>query len=363
MAMKRTALYDEHKKMGGKLIDFFGWELPVQYEGIIEEHESVRNNAGIFDVSHMGEVVVIGKESLAFVNYLVTNDVSKLSDGQVLYTMMCNEKGGVVDDLLVYKMNDQTFFLVINAGNIEKDLAWMNENSKQFDVHITDESDQYAQIAIQGPNAQNILQKIVDFNLDDLPFFCFKNNCVIEGGHCLISRTGYTGEDGFELYLGNKAVVKVWNKLLEVGQEVGLKPAGLGARDTLRFEAQLPLYGNEIDEDISPLEAGLKMFVKLDKKNFIGKEALVNQKSTRKIVGFEIKKGIPRHGYDVIKNDSIIGKVTTGYFSPTLKKNIGLALINSEYGEIGETFDIQIRNKKVPAQIISKRFYHKQYKK
>lgn len=364
--VRKTALYDEHVAAGGKIIDFAGWALPVQYEGIMEEHEAVRNAAGIFDVSHMGEVEVTGKDAFAFVQNLVTNDVSKLEDNQILYAMMCYEHGGVVDDLLVYKFNQDHYYLVINASNVEKDFAWMQEQVKGYDLTLKNLSDDVSEVAIQGPKAQEILQKIVDVDLADIGFFYCNRNVTIEGEKMLVSRTGYTGEDGFEIYASHEGIVKVWQKLLEVGKDMGLKPTGLGCRDTLRFEATLPLYGHEIDKDITPLEAGLGFFVKLDKEKFIGKDALVAQKANglpRKTIGLEMVKGIPRQGYEVLHGEEVIGVITTGYMSPTLKKNIALALVDSKYGEMGSELGVRVRKNVFPATVVNKRFYQKQYKK
>ncbi|MBL4937565.1 glycine cleavage system aminomethyltransferase GcvT [Clostridium sp. YIM B02515] len=365
--LKKTRLYDAHIKYGGKLIEFARWMLPVQYEGIIEEHEAVRNAAGLFDVSHMGEIKATGKDAFNFVQNLVTNDISVLEDNQVIYTFMCYENGGVVDDLLVYKFNKEDYLLVINASNVEKDFQWMLENKMNYEVELKNISEEISEVALQGPKAQEILQTLTAFNLDDIKFFYCRRDVVIDGIKCLVSRTGYTGEDGFEIYTNNEDITKIWNSILEAGKTYGVKPAGLGCRDTLRFEAALPLYGNEISKDITPLEAGLGFFVKLNKKSFIGKEALVRQKEEglkRKLVGFEMnERGIPRHGYEVTSNGENIGFVTTGYMSPTLKKNIGLALIDSKYTELGTEIDILIRNKSVKAKVISKKFYSKNYKK
>lgn len=365
-SVRKTALYDAHVAAGGKIIDFAGWALPVQYEGIIEEHEAVRNAAGMFDVSHMGEVEVTGKDAFAFVQNLVTNNVATLEDNQILYAMMCYEHGGVVDDLLVYKFNQEHFYLVINASNVAKDFAWMQEQSKGYDINLVNLSDDVSEIAIQGPHAQEILQKVVDVDLSDIKFFYCNRNVMIDDVKCLVSRTGYTGEDGFEVYTTHEGIVHVWNKLLEVGKDLGLKPAGLGCRDTLRFEATLPLYGHEIDQDITPLEAGLGFFVKLDGDDFIGKAALVAQKENglpRKTIGLELSKGIPRQGYEVLHGEEVIGVITTGYMSPTLKKNIALALVDSKYGEMGSELGVRVRKNVFPATVVSKRFYQKQYKK
>lgn len=364
---KKTALYEIHQKHGGKLIDFAGWVLPVQYEGILEEHEAVRNNAGMFDVSHMGEIEVKGKEAFNFVQTLVTNDISLLTDNQVIYTLMCYENGGIVDDLLVYKFNEEHYLLVVNAANLENDFEWVLQNKKNFDTEIINISDKVSEIALQGPKAQEILQKLVREKLEDIRFFFCKREILVAGINCLVSRTGYTGEDGFEIYTNNENITTLWEAIIEAGKEFGLKPAGLGCRDTLRFEAALPLYGNEISQNISPLEAGLGYFVKLNKENFIGKEALLKQKEEglkRKLVGFEMKeRGIPRHGYEVMFDNNVIGFVTTGYMSPTLKKNIGLAIIDVNYCELGTEISILIRNKPVKAEVINKKFYNKNYKK
>jgi len=358
--LKITPLYDTYKEYGGKIVEFSGWAMPVQYAGIIIEHEAVRKAAGLFDVSHMGEVEVRGSEALQFVQNLVTGDVDVLKDNQILYTLMCSENGGIVDDLLVYKFSSHHFCLVINAGNIEKDFEWMFLNKELYDVKITNCSDVVAQIAIQGPRAQKILQKITNINLDEIKFFYFKQNVLLDEIKCIVSRTGYTGEDGFEIYTTIDEVKKLWHKLLNIGEAEGLKPAGLGCRDTLRFEAALPLYGNEISKDITPLEAGLDFFVKLQKHSFIGKEALLKQKKEglkRILVGFEMKdRGIPRHGYEVTVLGEKVGEVTTGYQSPTLKKNIGFALINFKYCEIGTVIEIVIRGKSLKAIVISKKF-------
>jgi len=365
--LKKTPLFNTYSEYGGKIIEFGGWAMPVLYSGIISEHEAVRSAAGLFDVSHMGEVDIKGVEAFEFVQKLVTNDVSVLKDNQILYTLMCYENGGIVDDLLVYKFSQEHFYLVINAGNIEKDFLWMLRNKGSYDVEITNSSDLVAEIAIQGPKAQKILQKIMDVDLNEIKFFYFEKDVLVDGIKCIVSRTGYTGEDGFEIYTTIEKIEKLWHKLLKVGAIEGLKPAGLGCRDTLRFEASLPLYGDEISQDISPLEAGLGFFVKLQKQNFIGREALLKQKEEgikRKLVGFEMKdRGIPRHGYEVFILGEKIGVVTTGYLSPTLKKNIGLALIDFKYSELGTEIEIVIRGKLLKAEVVSKKFYNKNYKK
>ena len=365
--LKKTPLYNTYSEYGGKIIEFCGWAMPVQFEGIIFEHEACRNAAALFDVSHMGEVEVKGAQAFEFVQNLITNDITVLKDNQILYTLMCYTDGGVVDDLLVYKFSKEHFYLVINAGNIDKDLQWMSDNKGACEVEIANISEEVAEIAIQGPKAQEILQKLTDIDLEEIRFFHFKQDVLVDGIKCIISRTGYTGEDGFEIYTSQEKIEQLWHKLLYIGKEDGLRAAGLGCRDTLRFEACLPLYGNELSREITPLEADLGYFVKLQKHNFIGREALLKQKEEglkRKLVGFQMKdRGIPRHGYEVTINGEKIGIVTTGYLSPTLKKNIGLALIDSKYAVLGTEIEIVIRNKSLKAEVVSKKFYKKNYNK
>ncbi len=364
--MKKTPLYEKHIQLKGKMIDFGGWSLPVEYTGIIPEHEAVRTKAGIFDVSHMGEITVKGEDSEKYLQMLLTNDISLLNNNQIAYTAMCYPHGGVVDDLLVYKYSNTDYLLVVNASNTEKDYQWMKENIFG-NTEILNVSENYAQLALQGPLAEAILQKLTRKNLNEIEFYYFSDNVKIGNIEALVSRTGYTGEDGFELYFAYDKAEEMWDMILEAGKDEGLIPAGLGSRDTLRFEASLPLYGHELDENITPLEAGLGFFVKLNKENFIGKEALAKQKSEglqRKIVGFEmIDRGIPRNNYEVYAEGKKIGYVTTGSFSPTLKKNIGLALINSAYSKEGTEIEILIRNKNSKAKVIKKPFYSKKYKK
>jgi glycine cleavage system T protein (aminomethyltransferase) len=364
MDAKKTPLYDEHVRLGGNVVDYAGWYLPIQYEGLVPEHEAVRNKVGLFDVSHMGEITIKGKDALAFVDYLMTNDISKVVDNQIVYTFMCQPDGGVVDDLLVYRLGQEDFYLVVNASNTDKDYKWILDQKNDFEVEIANISDTVGEVAIQGPLAQKVLQKLTKTDLDKITFFTLDRNVDVNGVNCMVSRTGYTGEDGFEIYTTNEGVVKVWKDLLEAGKEEGIMPTGLGCRDTLRFEASLPLYGHEMSETITPLEGGFKYFVKLDKESdFIGKEALNKQWSEglkRKLAGFEMMgRGIPREGYEIQKDGKKIGHVTTGYMSPTLKKNIGNALIETEFTELGTEVDIMIRKKPVKAKIISKRFLKK----
>ncbi len=364
--MKTTPLYEKHLELKGKIIDFGGWALPVEYSGILSEHEAVRTRAGLFDVSHMGEITVKGEDAEKYLQMIVTNDISVLENGQIAYTTMCYTDGGVVDDLLVYKNNIEDYLLVVNASNTDKDFQWLEKHTSG-NIEVKNVSSSYAQLALQGPLAQKIMQKLVKDDLNELEFYHFKSGVDAGGINTLISRTGYTGEDGFELYFASEDGPKMWDMLMEEGKDEGLVPAGLGARDTLRFEAALPLYGQEIDKDITPLEAGLGFCVKLMKDDFIGKDALAEQKSEglkRKAVGFEMSdRGIPRSHYDVYVSDKKIGYVTTGSFSPTLKKNIGLALIEAEYAKEGTEIEISIRNKNLKAKVVKKPFYTKKYKK
>ncbi|MFC4356156.1 glycine cleavage system aminomethyltransferase GcvT [Chryseomicrobium palamuruense] len=354
--MLRTPLYDLYASYGAKTIDFGGWDLPVQFSSIKEEHEAVRTKAGLFDVSHMGEVFITGSDSQAFVQNLVTNDISKLVPGRAMYAAMCYEDGGTVDDLLVYMMGENHYLLVVNASNIDKDVEWMNRHVTG-DVHIDNQSDQWGLLALQGPLSQQILQTLTETDLTEVKFFRFVQGQV-SGRDVLISRTGYTGEDGFEIYAKNEDLPALWEAIIEAGKSDGLLPAGLGARDTLRFEACLPLYGQELSKDISPLEAGIGFAVKLTKDGFIGKEAIEKKGQPRKLVGIEmIDKGIPRHGYPVFIGGQRIGEVTTGTQSPTLKKNIGLALLSNEFTEIGQELEVELRGKRLRAVVVPTPFY------
>lgn len=359
--LKRTVLFDHYAEHGGKTIDFGGWDLPVQFSSIKAEHEAVRTKAGLFDVSHMGEVLVTGEGSLAYLQKMMTNDVSKLKIGQAQYTAMCYETGGTVDDLLIYKRAEDNYLLVVNASNLDKDLEWMKKHQTD-NVTIEDKSDEYALLALQGPRAEAILQTLTAEPLNEIKFFRFKEDVEIAGQSVLISRTGYTGEDGFELYGSPEAIVVLWKEILAAGESEGLVPAGLGARDTLRFEAGLPLYGQELSQEISPLEAGLGFVVKVNKEeDFLGKAALKEQKENgvpRKLVGIEmIDKGIPRTGYPVLINNEEVGVVTTGTQSPTLNKNIGFALIQAEHAVEGQEVVVQVRKRQLKAVIVKAPFY------
>lgn len=357
--LKRTPLFESYSKYGGKTIDFGGWELPVQFSSIKEEHDAVRHRAGLFDVSHMGEILVEGPDALDYLQKLLSNDVSKIQIGSAQYNAMCYETGGVVDDLLAYRLDENQYLLCVNAANIEKDYEWML-SKKSGDVSIINKSDEFAQIALQGPSAEEVLQTLTSENLNDIKYFKFKDNVEICGHQVLISRSGYTGEDGFEIYGQPEAIIDLWDKILEAGKDKGVVPAGLGSRDTLRFEACLPLYGQELSENITPLEAGIGFAVKLN-TDFIGRDALAAQKEEglkRKLAGVEmIGKGIPRHGYKVFKDGQEIGEVTTGTQSPMTKRNIGLALLDASKVEIGTEVEIEIRGKLIPAVIVETPFY------
>ncbi|MGA8941708.1 MAG: glycine cleavage system aminomethyltransferase GcvT [Thermoactinomyces sp.] len=360
--LKRTPLYDLYKDEA-KMVPFGGWEMPVQFSGIKQEHEAVRTKAGLFDVSHMGEVIVNGPDALALVQKLTTNDVSRLETGAAQYTAMCHENGGTIDDLLVYRTGEQEYFLVINASNIEKDVNWIKDHITG-EVVVRNISDNTAQLALQGPLAEKVLQRLTTSDLSQIRFFKFSQNVEISGVKCLVSRTGYTGEDGFEIYFKAEDAPVLWKAILEEGKSDGVLPCGLGARDTLRFEAALPLYGQELSETITPVEAGLGFVVKPDKGDFIGREVLALQKkegAPRKLVGLEmIDRGIPRTHYPVYAGEELIGEVTTGTQSPTLKKNIGLALLKTEYAKTGEVVEVEIRRKKLKAKIVKTPFYKRQ---
>jgi aminomethyltransferase len=362
--MKRTVLYDKHVALGAKIVEFAGYEMPIVYSSITEEHLQVREQSGIFDVSHMGEICIKGKEAEAFVDYIFTNDVTKMADKQVLYGMMLYENGGVVDDLLVYKFHSEHYLLVVNASNIEKDYDWVVQNNT-FDCSVSNESEHFSEVAFQGPLAESLLQSLTDFDLASITFFTHQN-VQIHDRMYLISRTGYTGEDGFEIYGTHDDIEYIWDTILQI-DENKVKPIGLGARDTLRFEVNLPLYGHELSAEISPLEAGYGFAVKLDANDFIGKQVLLEQKvnkTKRRICGLEmIDKGIMREGYNVYHEDILVGKITTGYKSPSTGRTVALALIDRPYDKLGNTLEVEIRNKRKQVKVVKKKFYSKHYKK
>lgn len=363
--MKSTPLYDIHVEAGAKMIDFGGWMMPVQYTSIVDEHMAVRDAAGVFDVSHMGEILIHGSDAESFLQKILTNDISKIKPYQILYSPICYPDGGVIDDVLVYKFSEDRFIVVANAANTYKDYEWFSKH-REGNVEILDVSEKYALLAVQGPNAEGILEKLTDYDLTKLRFFRFIDDIAIAGVEATISRTGYTGEDGFEIYVSPEYIVELWQSIISAGEEFDLIPAGLGARDTLRFEAALPLYGHEISESISPLEGGLEKFVSFKKGNFIGKDALKSQKEKgidRKLVGFEmLDRGIAREGYEILVDGENIGYVTSGSYSPSLKKNLGMALIRTEYTRLDEEIDVVVRNRSLKAKLVELPFYRKAYK-
>jgi aminomethyltransferase len=370
--LKRTALFEEHVRLGGRMVDFGGWELPVQYTGVIDEHNACRTACGLFDVSHMGEVHVEGSDAEAFLDYLVPNNVAKLAIEQALYTQMCNEEGGIVDDLLIYRRGKDKFLMVVNASNTDKDYAWIQKVHAQFikkqpNVHISNESANYTQIAIQGRKSAEILQKLTETRLSDIKYYWFKEGKVL-GIPAVIAQTGYTGEYGFEIYIPWSKGPEVWRKLVEIGQPLGLKPVGLGARDTLRFEMRFPLYGHELSDSTNPLEAGIAWSVKLKKeRDFIGKKPTVALKERglqRQLVGLKIVgRGIPRQGYALYTADGSkrIGEITSGTVSPSLNLPLGIGYVQSAYAADGTKITVDVRGAKVPAEIIPTPFYKRPY--
>ncbi|MCR5484770.1 MAG: glycine cleavage system aminomethyltransferase GcvT [Clostridiales bacterium] len=354
----KTPLYDVHVKYGGKIVPFGGYLLPVQYgTGIVAEHMAVRTKAGLFDVSHMGEVTFEGKDALKNINMLVTNDCSGMYDGQVRYSPMCNENGGVVDDLLVYKKNDESYLVVINAANHDKDVAWMK--ARVFgDAVFTDISSSVAQLALQGPASKDIILKLTDEASLPVKYYSFTEHVGVGGIDCLVSRTGYTGEFGYELYTKPENAADLWEKLIEAGAEFGLIPCGLGARDTLRLEAAMPLYGHEMNDEITPLETGLGYFVKMTKDDFIGKAAMENKgEPTIKRIGVELcERGIAREECKVFSSDKEVGHITSGTMCPYLKKAVGMALVDKDISEGDELF-VEVRGKKLRAEAVALPFY------
>lgn len=343
--------------MGALMQPFAGFDMPIQYTSIIDEHNAVRHHCGIFDVSHMGEVIVTGPDAARFVNHIFTNDVNAVQPGKVLYGMMCYPDGGTVDDTCICKLADDKFFLTINAANIDKDNEWIGKNAEGFDVQIDYASDRYGQLAIQGPESEKVVETVLGIPCHELNFYEVKTV-----GDILISRTGYTGEDGFEIYGSHDWIVACWDKLMEAK----VTPCGLGCRDTLRFEVGLPLYGDELSKDISPVMAGLSIFVKLDKPEFIGKEALLKQKTegvAKRLRGIELDAhAVPRHGYTVLKDGQPVGEVTTGYRLISVDKSCAVALVDSSL-KLGDRVEIQIRKKTFPGTVVKKKFYDKHYKK
>jgi glycine cleavage system T protein (aminomethyltransferase) len=367
--MKRTPMYERHLDLGAKMIPFAGWEMPVQYSGILNEHRTVRTAAGLFDLGHMGQVSVTGPDALQYLQFVATNDVSTLEPGDAQYALLTNERGGVVDDIIIYREPvSPGYMVVVNASNKDKDVAWLHElrSAKQeLDVTIGDISDQTGMIAIQGPNAEEIVAPLVPASLADLPGFSLLET-TLDGTPVKLARTGYTGEDGFEIYSAIDRTLGIWDALIEAGKNAGLLPIGLGARDTLRLEARMPLYGNELADDITPLEAGLGWAVKLDKGDFVGSQRLQEQKRSgvpRKTVGFKMseRSGAPRSHCEVRVDGQPVGFVTSGAFSPTLEENIGLALVESSAAGIGNPLEIVIRDKPFQAVQVKLPFYKRSH--
>lgn len=365
--IKKTCLHNRHTALGALMSPFGGFDMPIEYSGIVDEHNAVRHDCGVFDVSHMGEVLITGPQAKEYVNHIFTNDISDAPEGKIFYGMMLYPDGGTVDDLLVYCRGVNDYFLVINAANIDKDLEWMQQTAKHYNVKITDLCDDLGELAVQGPKSQEVMEQVLGIQCSELTFYTFKETLTGNGSPILVSRTGYTGEDGFEIYASPAIIVEIWDVLMQSGRA---KPCGLGCRDTLRFEVGLPLYGDELSADISPIEASLGVFVKTDKEGgFIGRDAVADQKENgtkRKLVGIELHdRAIPRHGYEILdpQTKEIIGHITTGYRGISVDKSIGMALIDSRYATIGTDVEVRIRKKTFPASVISKKFYKKSYKK
>lgn len=365
MMLKRTPLYDSHVSLSARMVDFAGWEMPVQYSGLIPEHMAVREAAGLFDVSHMGEIEITGPDALNLVQLITTNDASKLQDNQVQYSTMTNEAGGVIDDLLVYRINSEYFLLVVNASGSDLDFQWIKSHAGSFNVELGNVSEAFALLALQGPRSERILQDLCDHMLDRIPYY-WSQRVAVDGISCLVSRTGYTGEDGFEIMCDAQDARHLWNRLLVTGQDRGLLPCGLAARNTLRLEAALRLYGSDMDQTTTPLEAGLGWVVKLAKGPFIGREVLEQQKAEglkRKIVGFEILDKAPaRDGYPIVVGGAEVGRVSSGSPAPYLKKNIGLGYMPMEQSAIGTDFFVVVRGRNIPARVVEIPFYKRERK-
>lgn len=362
---RKTPLYDRHVALGARMVPFAGWTMPVQYSGIINEHRAVRNQAGLFDLGHMGQVDVSGPDALNYLQYVTTNDVSTLGPGEAHYSLLPNERGGVVDDIIIYRKSDgDGFMVVINAANRDKDVAWMHQQRAartDLDVSVEDISDRTGMIAIQGPVAERIVQKLTDLDLSAIPYWRWTAT-TIGGIEAKLARTGYTGEDGFEFYTTLDDIGPLWDALMAAGRDEGVVPVGLGARDTLRLEARMPLYGQELSDSISPLEAGLGWAVKLDKGDFIGREPIAAQKASgapRKAVGFKLTErgGSPRTHYPVQVDGEAVGEVTSGAMSPTLGENIGLALVDASAAGVGKPLEVIVRDRPVAAVQVKTPFY------
>lgn len=360
---KRTPLYQCHLEAGARMVEFAGWEMPVQYRGVIEEHRAVRSGVGLFDVSHMGEIMVSGKRALDFLQHVTCNDVAKLSPGRAHYSGLMTPRGTFVDDLLVHMMGERRYLLVVNAANKDKDYAYLCAQAAGFDgVDVDDESSGYAQLAVQGPKAPVVAQRLTNVDLGGIKYYRFVEG-EIGGAAAILARTGYTGEDGFEIYVAPEDAPRLWRELLAAGEAEGIVPCGLGARDTLRFEAAMALYGNDIDDTTTPLEADLGWIVKLDKGAFLGREALARQSAEgvrRRLVGFEMTgRGIPRHGYPIRAAGQKVGHVTSGTMAPTVGKALGLGYVPVELADVGTAIEVEIRGQGVPARVVEKPFYRR----
>ncbi len=359
--LRRTPLNTVHRESGAKMVPFGGWEMPVEYAGLISEHLAVREAAGLFDVSHMGKFEIEGPGALAFLQHVTANDVAKLTDGQGQYSALPNSRGCPMDDVILYRRSSERFLMIVNAANVEKDLAWLQSQGPSG-CELRDVSDAFALLALQGPRSESILQALTPVDLSQLKFYRFAEG-EVNGRSVLVARTGYTGEDGFELLVAPDAAVELWRALMGAGAERGLVPAGLGARDTLRLEARMLLYGNDIDETTTLVEAGLGWIVSLDdgKGDFPGREVLAEQKASgapSTLAGFEVVgRGIARHGYPVLLGDEAAGAVTSGSYAPFLKKNIGLCYLPSAHASVGTDFDVEIRGRRVPARVVPTPFY------
>ncbi len=363
--LKRTPLYEAHRRLGARMVPFGGWEMPVQYSGIMEEHRAVRTCAGLFDVSHMGEADLVGPGAIPLVQRLVTNDVGRLAVDQALYTPMCTPEGGIIDDLLVYKMSANHLMLVLNAANTPEDLAWIRAHAGA-DVRVTDRTAEIALLAFQGPRAQEILQRLTPTALAGIKYYWFRQEVEVAGRATMVSRTGYTGEDGFEIYAASRDAAPLWDALLEAGRRDGVLPAGLGARDTLRLEAGLLLHGNDIDKTTTPIEAGLGWTVKLQKGEFVGADVLRRQKAEgipRRLIGFTLEeRAIARHGFAIQRDGAAVGRVTSGSFGPTVEKSIGLGYVPPEHGEPGQRIAVEIRGRQIPGVVTKLPFYAREKK-
>lgn len=361
MDLKRTPLYETHKSLGAKMTVFAGWEMPLEYSGIIDEHQAVRGSVGLFDISHLGQIEVSGAKALDAVQLVTTNDASRLTDNRIQYSLLCNPSGGILDDVTIYRFNEGRYLVCVNAVNREKVFNWLSERIGDV-AEVRDKSSDLATLAIQGPLAQQVLQKVCDTDLSLIKYYHFTSS-NITGISSIVSRTGYTGEDGFEIYIPSSAAEAVWNRIMDVGKESGIKPAGLGARDSLRLEMGYTLYGNDISEDTTPLEAGLDRFVKFEKNSFIGKEALqrqVREGVKRKLIGFElIGRGIPRSHYPIHAEGRKIGEVASGGHSPSLGKGIGMGYVEIPFAAFGQRMEVEIRGKMVGAVVMPRPFYKK----